>query len=274
MKFRILSDILYILRQSSLMGPYNYHFCLILISLTMCLSYHWVVDQLIFFLLCDILSVLHGRVCGLLVNCKSPLVLVPVVFSTSLVRTLLSVVVGDSSFLRIFLDESGLSFDHVCFFWASFYSHSQSVVDGSDFLMISIYIRHHDRAFSNSLFLRIVLCESGCLFDLGPYSRPNYFSKLSIPSAFLLCSIRFHILLQNCFVFLSSASWHDLCILPLPPGKIFFRCFWISCFVSIVLSCPAIFLVFIILPVPSDLFLRGVSFVLIVLLFFFSSQNI
>ena len=49
----------------------------------------------------------------------------------------------------------------------------------------------------------------------------------------------------------------------------FFRCFQISCFVNIVLFSFNIILIFLFLPVPSYLFPRVVSYVLIVLVFYF-----
>ena len=53
---------------------------------------------------------------------------------------------------------------------------------------------------------------------------------------------------------------------PLFAGRIFFCCFGMSCLVCIVWSYPDIFSVILLSPVPSDLSLQVVSFVLIVLL--------
>ena len=58
------------------------------------------------------------------------------------------------------------------------------------------------------------------------------------------------------------------CILLLLAGRIFFRCFGMSCFVCIVLSCLDIFLVFFLSPEPSDLFPWVVLFVFLVMLLF------
>ena len=85
-----------------------------------------------------------------------------------------------------------------------------------------------------------------------------------IHSAFLLCSFRSHILLQNCFVSLSSG-----CIHPVIAGWIFFRCFEMFNFVRVVWFCLDIFLVFLLSPIPSGLFPRVVLFVSLVFLFSF-----
>ena len=112
------------------------------------------------------------------------------------------------------------------------------------------------------LFLSVTLSELRCIFALGSYSSSsNSFHMLLIHSEFLLCSIRSHILLQNCFVSLSSS------ILLLLAGRIIFRCFEMSCFVCIVLSCLDTFFVFHLLPVPSDLFPRVFLFFVV---FFFT----
>ena len=53
-------------------------------------------------------------------------------------------------------------------------------------------------------FLHVALSESRCIFAFGSSSSPSYsFPILIIHSAFLLCSLRRHILHQNCFVSLS-----------------------------------------------------------------------
>ena len=54
-------------------------------------------------------------------------------------------------------------------------------------------------------------------------------------------------------------------IFPLLAGRIFSRCFGVSCFIRIVWSCLGIFLVFFLVPVPSDWLRRAVSSILIVL---------
>ena len=92
-------------------------------------------------------------------------------------------------------------------------------------------------------FLRVPPSKSMCFFAFGPSSIPsNAFLMLLIHSAFLLFSLRSHILLQNGFVSLSSS----FCYVHSPPicRLIFFRCFGMFYFVRIVLFCLDIFLVF------------------------------
>ena len=68
-----------------------------------------------------------------------------------------------------------------------------------------------------------------CIFALEPSSSPRTsFPQLLINSAPRLCSLRSHILLQNCFVSLSSACCYV--VVHSPPCRIFFRCFGMSCF--------------------------------------------
>ena len=54
----------------------------------------------------------------------------------------------------------------------------------------------------------VLLSESRCIFTIGPPLSPNSFPTLLIHSAFLLCSLRSYIFLQNCFVSLSSSWWY------------------------------------------------------------------
>ena len=101
-------------------------------------------------------------------------------------------------------------------------------------------------------------------FRVSPFSSPsNSFSMLFIHSAFLICSLRSYILLRNSFASLSLVVGISSCILPLLAGRIFFRCFGLSCFVCIVLSCLDIFLAPLLSPVPSDLFCRIVLLVVL-----------
>ena len=103
----------------------------------------------------------------------------------------------------------------------------------------SIRVCHHGQAFSNLvLFLNVALFKLRCIFALGPSSSPsNSFSILLIYSAFQLCSLSSRLFLQNFFVSLSSGCWYVFVYSPLLAGRIFFRCFGMSCFISIILSC-------------------------------------
>ena len=52
-------------------------------------------------------------------------------------------------------------------------------------------------------FLSVILCKSMCISSFGPFSSPsNSFDTLLIHSDFLLCSLSYHILLQNFLVLL------------------------------------------------------------------------
>ena len=97
----------------------------------------------------------------------------------------------------------------------------------------------------------------------------SFFESFSIPmsmihSDFLLFSLRSHILLQYCFVFLSSVCWFVFVHSPLLVGRIFFRWFWMSGIVSIVLSYLYVCLVFLLSSVASGIFPRGVLSILLV----------
>ena len=108
--------------------------------------------------------------------------------------------------------------------------------------------------FSPSVLLRVLQTLSPCCLSIW---------------------LRTHILLQNCFVSFSSVVDMSSCVLLQLAGRIFFfHCFGMSCFVCIILSCLDIFLVFLLSPVPSDLFPRVVLLFLLGLLFFFSSQHV
>ena len=124
--------------------------------------------------------------------------------------------------------------------------------------------------FQFDTFLSVALSESRCIFAFGASSSPsNSFPVLLIHSAFLLCSLRWHI----CFKIVSvlchlivSMCWS---ILPLLTDGIFFRCFGMSCYASILISFLDIFLAFLLWPVPSGLFSRVVLFLLLVEKIFF-----
>ena len=81
---------------------------------------------------------------------------------------------------------------------------------------------------------RLHLSASKCIFAIRPSSsNSNSFSMLFIHSTFLLCSLRSHILLQNCFVSLSFGCWYNFSHFLLA-GRIFFD----------VLECPVLSVMF------------------------------
>ena len=75
-----------------------------------------------------------------------------------------------------------------------------------------------------------------CFFDSF-----NFFPMLLIHSAFFVMSLSSHILLENCFVSLSSGCGCALVHSPLFAGRLIFRCFGISYFICIVLFCLGTF---------------------------------
>ena len=124
-------------------------------------------------------------------------------------------------------------------------------------------------------FLNVSLSESRCLLVLGLFSSHcNSFSMLFINSVFLLCSLRPHILFQNCFASFSSVCWNFFVHSTLLAGRIFFPCFRMSCFVYIVWFCVGIFIAFFLSPTLSDLFSQVVLFVLSFVLLFSFRQNL
>ena len=115
-----------------------------------------------------------------------------------------------------------------------------------------VLLRINRRVFLPQLFLRVLIVLFQCCsfirlfcYDLR-YFTPKLFCFLLV-----------------WFLVMSS------CILPLHAGRIFFHCFGMSWFVYIVWFCLGIFLVFLLSPVPFNLFPWIVSFVLIMLLFSF-----
>ena len=128
--------------------------------------------------------------------------------------------------------------------------------------------------FQFGTIFSVALNKSKSIFTLGLSSSPDSFSMSLIHSAFFVCSLRSHILLQNCFVSLSSAWWRIFVHSSSTYWYNFFRYFGFPCFVCIVLSCLDTFLFFFLCPLPSGLFPRVVLYILLELLFFFSSQHI
>ena len=123
-------------------------------------------------------------------------------------------------------------------------------------------------------FFSVALSESMDIFDFGPSLNPsNSFPTLLIHSAFLLCSLPSHILLQNCLFPCHPIASRFSCIFSPLAGN-FFHCFGMSCYVCIVSSCLDIFFVFLPSPVLSDLFPQVVLCVLHVLLFSFLSAHV
>ena len=82
------------------------------------------------------------------------------------------------------------------------------------------------------------------------------FPVLLIHVAFLLRSIGSHISLQNCFLSWSSSCWYVLGHSPPTSSYNFFRCFEMSCFVSIAFSSRDIFLIYLLPPVNLIYFLE------------------
>ena len=131
-------------------------------------------------------------------------------------------------------------------------------MDGSEFFKTRI----HGLPFSN------LLCINRYAF------LPSAFLRVIL--IFLCClSIRLFCYVLMINIFCSKILWFlchtvvGMCLRNLPQfaGRMFFRCFRMSCFVCIVLHCLSIFLVFPLSPVPSGLFTRVVLSVLLVLLF-------
>ena len=68
-----------------------------------------------------------------------------------------------------------------------------------------IHVFHHSLVFSTFIFFSVVLSKLMCISVFGPSSSPsNSFVILLIHSAFLLCSLDCHILVQNYSVSLAS----------------------------------------------------------------------
>ena len=108
------------------------------------------------------------------------------------------------------------------FLKASIHFDSLSVMDGDDFLKLDPCMPLWP---SVTKFFSVVLSQSMCIFAFGPSSSlSDSFTILLIHLDFLSCSLGCHI-----FPYMLLE---------------FFRCFRMSCFVSIVLPCLDIFLIF------------------------------
>ena len=139
------------------------------------------------------------------------------------------------------------------FFFFFFFAIHSAVSFSSKHLFISIaslslkegnFLNHYPcmsswpGVFRFGTFLSFAQSESMCIFTEDPSSSPcNSFFILFIYSDFLWCSLCSHVLLQNCFAFHPVIGMSS-CILA---GRIFFRCFGMSCFVCIIWSCLDIF---------------------------------
>ena len=115
----------------------------------------------------------------------------------------------------------------------------------------------HLDVFQFGTFLSVALRESRCIFAFVPSSSPSHsFHILLIHSAFVMF-FSFLFVALKLFPFLVLLLFVCVCTFsPLLAGRIFFGVFGMSCFVCIALSCLDIFLVFLLSPVPSNLFLR------------------
>ena len=126
--------------------------------------------------------------------------------------------------------------------------------------------------FQFDMFFSVFLSSPMCISALGPSSSPSSSLVISfIHSAFSLCFFGCYIFVQNCSVCLTSGcltSGMFLChALPII-DRIFFRCFWMSCSVCIVLPFVDISLVSLLLPKPfwfissscTDIFCLALSF--------------
>ena len=164
-------------------------------------------------------------------------------------------------------------FMYVCLFQASVHFDCQPHVDVNGFL---------EPVFMNFLiawrfpilyFFCVALCESRCIFALGlSLSSWNSFFILFIHSVLMFCLLPSYILL----VFFPSHPVIGMTSLipPLLAGRIFFRCFGMSCFVCLVWSCLDIFVVFFLPPVTLGLFPRFILFILLASIFLFFSNII
>ena len=100
--------------------------------------------------------------------------------------------------------------------------------------------------------MSVALSESRYIFGLNPSSRSDIFFLCFL--SILLCYLCFRICSK---IVLCPCYWVDgmsLCIIPLLAGRIFFRCFGTSSFVSVVISIRNIVLVFLFSPVAAVLF--------------------
>ena len=143
-------------------------------------------------------------------------------------------------------------------------------MDGSEFFKpISMYPLWPS-VFSFGTFLSVALSESRCIFSFESSSSPcNFFSVLFIYSAFLLCFLCSHILLQNCCFPVIRL------LVCLRAFSSYLRVGFLSLFWNVPFCLYCLIPSFLLSPVPPDLFPRVSLVVLItMLLFLFSSQHI
>ena len=134
-----------------------------------------------------------------------------------------------------------------------------------------IHVCPHVLEFSNLVFFSVSLSELRCVFTLGHSTSPCNSFSMFLPFGFSV--------MINPFPYIASKLFCLLCLRfllylhtfnPLLADIILVRCFWMtSSFVCIIWSYLCNFVVFFLLPVPSDISLRGIFIVLIVYLFFF-----
>ena len=125
------------------------------------------------------------------------------------------------------------------------------------YYFLGVFFWMNEDVFSSCVLLQVLTLFQCCFsiqFSITIFFVPIFCSKI---------------------VLFSSHSAVCMCLLirPLLAGRIFFRCFGMTCFVRIVLSCLDIFLVILLSPVLSGLFSRLVLFVLLLRLLFSSPPN-
>ena len=111
-----------------------------------------------------------------------------------------------------------------------------------------------------------------CISVFGPFSSPsNSLVILFILLDFPLCSCGCHIFSKSFGVFCIRLLLFFR-VISTQNGRIFFRCFGMSCFICIVLPFVGISLIFLLLPVVSGLFPQVVLLFFLVLPFPFCSN--
>ena len=137
---------------------------------------------------------------------------------------------------------------------------------------IRIHLFHHGLPFPIWYIFSVVLSKSMCISAFGPSSNPsNSFVILLIHSAFLLCSLGCHILVQNCSVSLTSGGCYVSVSSSPPHLSVEFPFVVLECpfFVCIVLPFVDIFLIFLLSLVLSGLLTQVVLLFFLVLPFSF-----
>ena len=108
------------------------------------------------------------------------------------------------------------------------------------------------KIFAHFIFFRVIFCKSMCISAFGPSSSPsNSFAILLINSAFFLCSLGGHILLQNCSVSLASGCWY---VFMSSPTTCWYNFLSLFCHGLLCLYCFTLCLYFLNLPPFSSIF--------------------